>query len=258
MAEWRPVRQSRTHELVLESIEEQVLAGELKAGDRLPPERELAPVLGVSRSALREALRVMETIGVLVATAGRGPDAGARIVQNPDSALGRLLRLHVALGSYSLEDVLEARVTLERSSFEAAARSASEEELADAAAVLDRMQAPGVEVSEFNDLDTQFHVHIARSSGNELISTLTSAVRESVRTLILDAEEAAGEDWPETARALNVEHTELLRLVREGEGTRAADLVEQHIRGFHGTLVDGNAATDAGTDDEADEQAASA
>ena len=114
-AEWRPVRQSRTHELVLERIEERVLAGELKAGDRLPPERELAPVLGVSRSALREALRVLETIGVLVAQAGRGPDAGARIVRNPDDALGRLLRLHFALGSYSLHDVLEARVVLERS-----------------------------------------------------------------------------------------------------------------------------------------------
>jgi GntR family transcriptional repressor for pyruvate dehydrogenase complex len=252
VAEWRPVRQSRTHELVLESIEEQVLAGQLKAGDRLPPERELAPVLGVSRSALREALRVMETIGVLVASAGRGPDAGARIVQNPDSALGRLLRLHVALGSYSLEDVMEARVVLERSSFEAAARSASEEELAEAEAVLARMREPGLEAAEFNDLDTRFHVHLARSSGNELISTLTSGVRESVRTLILQAEEAAGEDWPETARALNAEHTELLRLVRAGEGARAADLVERHIRGFHGTLVgeatgaDGDAGTDPG------------
>ncbi|WP_372341193.1 FadR/GntR family transcriptional regulator [Streptomyces sp. CC224E] len=242
MADWRPVRQSRTHELVLESIEEQVLAGKLKAGDRLPPERELAPVLGVSRSALREALRVMETIGVLVATAGRGPDAGARIVRDPDGALGRLLRLHVALGSYSLEDVMESRVTLERSSFEAAARSASKKELAEADAILKSMRAPGLTVAEFNDLDTRFHVHIARISGNELISTLTSAVRESVRTLILDAEEAAGEDWPETARALNAEHTELLRLVRAGKGARAADLVEKHIRGFHGTLVDEDSA----------------
>lgn len=238
MAEWRPVRQSRTHELVLESIEEQVLAGELKAGDRLPPERELAPALGVSRSALREALRVMETIGVLVATAGRGPDAGARMVQNPDAALGRLLRLHVALGSYSLQDVMESRVTLERSSFEAAARSADEGQLAEAAEILERMQDPELSVGEFNDLDTQFHVHIARISGNELISTLTSAVRESVRTLILEAEEATGEDWPRTAAGLNEQHTELLRLVRAGDGARAADLVEEHIRGFHGTLVE--------------------
>lgn len=243
-AEWRPVRQSRTHELVLESIEERVVAGELKAGDRLPPERELAPVLGVSRSALREALRVLETIGVLSAQAGRGPDAGARIVRNPDDALGRLLRLHVALGSYHLRDVLEARVVLERSSFEAAAAHAREEDLAEAEAILARMQEPGIGVAEFNDLDTRFHVHIARSSGNQLVSTLTSAVRESVRPLILAAEEAA-EDWSATAAALNAEHAELLRLLRSGDGARAADLAERHIRGFHGTLV--------GTDEDAGE-----
>ncbi|MDQ8704914.1 FCD domain-containing protein [Streptomyces sp. LHD-70] len=235
--EWQPVRQSRTHELVLESIEQRVFAGELKAGDRLPPERELAPVLGVSRSALREALRVLETIGVLVAQAGRGPDAGARIVRNPDDALGRLLRLHFALGSYRLEDVLEARVVLERSSFAAAAEHASAEDLDEAEALLVRMKEPSVGVAEFNDLDTRFHVQIARGSGNQLTSTLTSAVRESVRPLILQALEAA-EDWPATAAGLNAEHAELLRLVRAGQGAEAADLVEKHIRGFHGTLVD--------------------
>ncbi|WP_406385488.1 FadR/GntR family transcriptional regulator [Streptomyces sp. NBC_01618] len=237
--EWQPVRQSRTHELVLQSIEERVSSGELRAGDRLPPERELAPVLGVSRSALREALRVLETIGVLVAQPGRGPDAGARIVRNPDDALGRLLRLHFALGSYSLHDVLEARVVLERSSFEAAARHATAEDLDEAEALVVHMGEPDVGVSEFNDLDTRFHVNIARSSGNELTSTLTSAVRESVRPLILRALEEA-EGWPATAAALNAEHTELLRLVRAGEGVKAADLVERHIRSLHGTLVDEN------------------
>jgi DNA-binding FadR family transcriptional regulator len=214
-----------------------VFAGELKAGDRLPPERELAPVLGVSRSALREALRVLETIGVLVAQPGRGPDAGARIVRNPDDALGRLLRLHFALGSYSLEDVLEARVVLERSSFEAAATHACDEDLDEVERLLVRMGEPDVGVSEFNDLDTRFHVQIARSSGNELTSTLTSAVRESVRPLILRALEAA-EDWPATAGGLNAQHAELLRLVRTGKGAKAADLVERHIRSLHGTLVD--------------------
>ncbi|MFR9787645.1 FadR/GntR family transcriptional regulator [Streptomyces sp. MB22_4] len=235
--EWEPVRQARTHELVLESIEQRVVAGELKAGDRLPPERELAPVLGVSRSALREALRVLETIGVLVAQSGRGPDAGARIVRNPDDALGRLLRLHVALGSYSLQDVLEARVTLERHSFEAAAGNAPLEDIEEAERILHRMRAPGVEVEEFSDLDTRFHVLIARASGNQLISTLTAAVRESVRPMILRALEAA-EDWPATADALNDEHAEMLRLLRAGEGVRAADVAEKHIRGFHGGLVD--------------------
>lgn len=235
--EWQPVRQSRTHELVLQSIEEQVFAGKLRAGDRLPPERELAPVFGVSRSALREALRVLETIGVLVAQPGRGPDSGARIVRNPDDALGRLLRLHFALGSYSLHDVLEARVALERSSFDAAARHAAPADLDEAESLLTRMKQPGVEPPEFNDLDTRFHVQVANSSGNALTSTLTSAVRESVRPLILRALEVT-EDWPATTASLNAQHTELLRLVRAGRGEAAADLVEIHIRGFHGTLVD--------------------
>lgn len=92
-------------------------------------------------------------------------------------------------------------------------------------------------VAEFNDLDTRFHVLIAGSSGNALTSTLTSAVRESVRPLILRALEDAG-DWPATAGALNAQHERLLRLVREGRGAEAADLVEKHIRGLHGTLVD--------------------
>ncbi|MFJ4964594.1 putative L-lactate dehydrogenase operon regulatory protein [Streptomyces sp. ADI96-02] len=236
--EWEPVRQSRTHELVLRSIEQRVVSGELRAGDRLPPERELAPVLGVSRSALREALRVLETIGVLVAQPGRGPDAGARIVRNPDDALGRLLRLHFALGSYSLHDVLEARVVLERSSFEAAAEHASPDELDEAEQLVRRMAEPGIAVAEFNDLDTRFHVLIARASGNALTSTLTSAVRESVRPLILRALEDAL-DWPDTAGELNVEHQTLLTLVRRGRGGEAADLVERHIRGLHGTLIDG-------------------
>ncbi|MFJ3080289.1 FadR/GntR family transcriptional regulator [Streptomyces halstedii] len=241
--EWQPVRQSRTHELVLQSIEEQVFAGKLRAGDRLPPERELAPVFGVSRSALREALRVLETIGVLVAQPGRGPDAGARIVRNPDDALGRLLRLHFALGSYSLHDVLEARVALERSSFAAAARQAAPADLDEAAELLARMTRPGVPPEEFNELDTRFHVQIAHSSGNALTSTLTAAVRESVRPLILRALEAA-EDWAATAAALNAQHTELLALVRAGRGEEAADLVEVHIRGFHGTLIDETHPTD--------------
>ncbi|WP_326701138.1 FCD domain-containing protein [Streptomyces sp. NBC_01754] len=235
--EWQPVRQSRTHELVLQSIEEQVFAGKLRAGDRLPPERELAPVFGVSRSALREALRVLETIGVLVAQPGRGPDAGARIVRNPDDALGRLLRLHFALGSYSLHDVLEARVALERSSFAAAARHAEPADLDEAESLLARMARPGIRPEEFNDLDTKFHVQIAHGSGNALTSTLTSAVRESVRTLILRALEEV-DDWAATVDGLNAQHAELLELVRSGRGEAAADLVEAHIRGFHGALVD--------------------
>ena len=71
-AAWRPVTRSLTYQLVVEAVEEQILTGALKVGDHLPPERELASLLGASRPAVREGLRMLEAQGVL-RTVGAGP-----------------------------------------------------------------------------------------------------------------------------------------------------------------------------------------
>ncbi|WP_334144858.1 FadR/GntR family transcriptional regulator, partial [Corynebacterium nuruki] len=63
--EWVPVVRSSTHALVVEAIEDRILSGDLTVGDLLPPERQLAENLGVSRAAAREAIRVLEGQGVL-------------------------------------------------------------------------------------------------------------------------------------------------------------------------------------------------
>ncbi|MGH3437768.1 MAG: FadR/GntR family transcriptional regulator [Sciscionella sp.] len=236
-AAWEPVRQARTHELVLERIEQQVFSGQLHAGDRLPPERQLASVLGVSRSALREALRVLEAFGVLVAHTGRGPDAGASITANPTGAVGRILRLHLALGSYRTSDILEARIMLERSNVAESARRAGIADFEPAKQLLDTMEDDELTVIEYNELDTRFHTELARCSGNELTRTLTAAVRESIRPILLNAMEVA-DDWRTIEASLHAEHREILRLIRLGEPNKAACAVEDHIRRFHGTLTD--------------------
>src|SRR5665647_1450203 len=102
--EWTPVSRVRTYELVLQNIEAQIVSGALRAGERLPPERELAELLGVSRPAVREALRVLEAQGVVRSQVGQGPGSGTTIDRVPSDALARLLRLHVALGSFPLAD----------------------------------------------------------------------------------------------------------------------------------------------------------
>ncbi|GDY32931.1 FadR/GntR family transcriptional regulator [Gandjariella thermophila] len=235
--EWEPVQRAKTYELVLDKIEEQILTGRLRVGDRLPPERQLAAALGVSRPALREALRILEAQGALVAQVGRGPDAGATIAAQPADALGRLLRLHLALSHYDLGEVVDARVMFERASVTAAAVGGSPERLQRAEKILDEMETPGLPREEFNDLDTRYHVELALASGNQLVGTMTAALRESVRHLILHAF-AQLTDWEGTAGMLRAQHRAILRAVRSGRPEEAAVAVEAHIRGFLGKLAE--------------------
>ncbi|MDA0638314.1 GntR family transcriptional regulator, partial [Nonomuraea sp. MCN248] len=96
MPDTRPKR-TRTFEDVLGELERRIAENGLTAGDRLPAERQLAEELGVSRSSVREAMRVLETLGVVTSQVGRGPDAGAVLVSRPGHALTDLLRLHLGL-----------------------------------------------------------------------------------------------------------------------------------------------------------------
>lgn len=234
--EWQPVSRVRTYELVLQSIETQIVSGALRAGQRLPPERELAELLGVSRPAVREALRVLEAQGAVRSRVGQGPGSGTTIDRVPRDALARLLRLHVALGSFALEDVVETRVTLERSIAVLACRKAKPANLATMRAALLAMDAPDVDRELFNQWDTDFHVALAEAGGNRLMSDVTRAIRESVRMPILVAMSAMPESgesgWLRVREGLRADHHAIFEAVEAGLAAQAGDLLEAHIRGF--------------------------
>jgi GntR family transcriptional repressor for pyruvate dehydrogenase complex len=232
-AGWQPLNRSRTYEMVPDQVEEQILAGNLGVGDRLPPERDMAAMLGVSRAAIREALRVLEAQGVLRRPkVGTGPESGSIIAGLPSLGLSRLLRLHVALANFPLEDVVEARTTLERASARLAAAHASPEHLARMRAALERMADPEVTREEFNDVDTDFHVELAEAAGNRLVADMTIAMRNAMRHTLL---RMFGEidDWPATRVRLLGEHQGVYDAVAAGDAQAAADRVEAHIRNFY-------------------------
>lgn len=235
-APWHPVTRSRSHELVLDQIEEQILAGTLRVGDRLPGERDLAGHLQVSRSAVREAIRGLEAQGVVRSGVGSGKDAGTIVSAMPSEALTRLLRLHVALSNFPLPDVVDARVMLERSSAALAADHAGEDDLDTMRAALDGMDSSGIGAERFNDLDTAFHVAIAEASGNRLVADMTIALRDSMRRPILHALEALGPDWEGVADQLRKDHRAIFAAIEAGDGALAADRVDQHIRSAHAAL----------------------
>lgn len=234
-AGWRPVVRSRAHEQVIDAIEEKIVSGSLTVGDPLPPERELASALGVSRAGVREAIRVLEGQGVLRSAVGSGREAGTFIAAMPSAALTRLLRLHVALANFPIDDVVDARVMLERSSADFAARSASPEALASARRHLEAMDVPGIDAETFNDHDTSFHVAIAEAGGNRLVADMTTAIRDALRRPILRAM-AEVEDSDGLLAALREQHHAILAAIEAGDGAGAAELSEQHIRDAHRRL----------------------
>ena len=229
---WLPVARARTYELVLDRIEEQIASGRLRVGDRLPAERDLAAALGVSRVAVREAMRVLDAMGLISQGTGSGREAGTTLTAAPGEALTRLIRMHVLVASVGSDDLVRARITLERESARLAAEHASPDDHARLVEHLDAMDAPGVSVDEFNDRDTAFHVAIARASGNTLVAELTTALRNAMRGTLLERLQAE-QDFRGMSERLCREHRAIHQALLDHQGGRAADLVEAHIENFY-------------------------
>ncbi|HNV11374.1 MAG TPA: GntR family transcriptional regulator [Propionibacteriaceae bacterium] len=225
------------YDLVMAHLTEGILDRVYVAGSQLPTERQLAADLGVSRSAVREAIKVLQAQGIITTGAGRAH--GTRISTTPSSAFGRMLRLHLALGSTDFGELTDTRVVLERAAVAAAALRATPEALEIARTLAWRMTlTTGSE--EFNQLDTDFHVALAEVGENRLIGDFTVAIRQAVAPIIRVAQSTVA-DWEALRRRLATEHLGILEAVEGGRADEAADLTERHIRGAHEALSIGSA-----------------
>ncbi|MGF9648543.1 FCD domain-containing protein [Pseudarthrobacter oxydans] len=220
----------KTHQLVLSWIENELSEGRLAVGGRLPAERSLAEQLKVSRTSVREAIRILEAMGVVRAGVGSGPEAGTVVISDPTAALGSALRLHVATQHLPVADIVETRVLLE--SWAVSHAKPDSPELAGASRLLEKMDAEGVEVDEFLALDVRFHLALADAAGNAVVSAMMGSLRESI-TGYASRLTANLPDWDATAARLRTEHHDILAAVHNNDGERAAKLVAAHIEGYY-------------------------
>ena len=220
----------RTHQLVLHWIEGQLSEGKLAVGGRLPAERTLAEQLKVSRTSVREAIRILEAMGVVRAGVGSGPEAGTVVISDPTAALGSALRLHVATQHLPVSDIVQTRVLLE--SWAASHARPDSPELTGAARLLAEMDADGMAVDDFLALDVRFHLALADAAGNAVVSAMMGSLRESI-TGYASRLTANLPDWEATATRLRSEHHEILDAIRNDDGERAARLVAAHIEGYY-------------------------
>ncbi|MDP9395432.1 MAG: FCD domain-containing protein [Actinomycetota bacterium] len=217
---------------MLAVIEQRIIDGSLRAGDRLPGERELAEMLAVSRNSVREALRALESMGIVVRGPGRGPNSGCIVTRRPGDALGSLLRLHLALSHFSLADLVDIRVQLESQAVRQCANQGLGLQDAHIESLIERMGDESLSPSEFNLLDTQFHIAVSKASGNPLLIALMQALRHAVQREMVSASERLTQ-WSPVALLLRDEHQAIADAVRAGEASAAATLMEAHIRGFY-------------------------
>jgi DNA-binding FadR family transcriptional regulator len=228
MADGTPARAWR---VVLEKIESDLLAGKLGPGDRLPSERDLVAQLGVGRSSVREALRVLEVMGLIRTATGSGPSAGAIVVARPTGGMQALLRLQVAAQGFAISDVVDTRLLLEEWVAGELAGS-SDVDLERAREALHAMDAPGLSPADFLALDAQFHVALAEASGNEVVAAMMAGLRSSIEDYVLEGA-ARIPDWSSAVDRLREEHNAIVAAIDEQRVADARTAVRDHITGYY-------------------------
>lgn len=204
---------NRLVDRVVDEIQQQIMEGKLTPGMMLPPERELTEQLGVSRTALREAVRMLVTKGLLETR----PGVGTIIKRITSSQITEPLSILInQAGSINLDHLDQLRRILEVEIAEAASREATAEDIENLRTINDQFSAARGDPEEFAALDAQFHRALAESTHNPLLAILLDTIHDlmdNIRHLV--------QKYPHLADEVIPDHEMLFRSV-EGRDTAAA------------------------------------
>jgi GntR family transcriptional regulator, transcriptional repressor for pyruvate dehydrogenase complex len=222
----------RAWETVLHHVEAGLLSGDLRPGDHLPPERALAADLGVGRSSVREAMRVLEVLGLIRTQTGSGPGAGAIIIARPAGGMSALMRLQVAASGFPIGDVVKTRLLLETAVARELAGTHPSPSLSEPVDLLDAMDSAALTPAEFLVLDAAFHVSLAEASGNQVVTSMMAGLRDSIEGYVLAGVPSLA-DWTATLVRLRAEHRGIVAAICGGDADAASARIHSHISGYY-------------------------
>jgi GntR family transcriptional repressor for pyruvate dehydrogenase complex len=218
----RTARRADSTALVIAFVRDRIARGEVRPGDRLPPERELAARLGVSRPTVRAGLRALAAMGVVVSRHGSGtyiPGGPPRLGSEP---LEFLADLH----GFTREEMYEARRVLEVGVAGLAAERASHEQLATIAEEVASLFASMNDPEAFLLHDIRFHRAVAAAAGNPLLGSLVEMVSalyyERRRETATRATDRNLQDAAEM-------HRKIYQAIRLHDAAQARALMQQHL-----------------------------
>lgn len=172
-----------TYQRIVEQVEEAILSGEIPVGSQLSSERELMVQFGVSRPTVREALRVLQSMGLIEPKPGT---RGGPVVLAPvPETLGRSFRAMLGTAALDLGELLEYRIVLDGSACELAAVRHTDEQAEEMRRALQRMRAAAEnESADFAAADLDFHKTIWEASGNQILVLSGQAVWGALHALV--------------------------------------------------------------------------
>ena len=216
-AVFQPVQPPTTFEETVERLGTAIRLGLLQPGSRLPPERDLADRLRISRSTLRQALTTLVQSGHLVSVRGRA--GGTFVAERPP--MGQDVAAEV-LGD-GARAVLDYRVAVETGAAVLAAERAQGVELERLEPFMEQMDS-ATEFEDYRRADVRFHIGIAEATHSARLVAAMTEVQGQMSDLIA---RIAHPD--EVLRSSNAQHRRLVSALRRGDGTGAVGIVRQHI-----------------------------
>ena len=211
---------------VANQLEEEILAGAVKPGEPLPPERKISARLGVSRSVVREAINRLSSLGLILSVHGSG-----NRVQPPNSQpIAKGYRRLLAQGMVKLEHIVAVRLPLETTIARMAAVRRLPVHIEQLRATQVRLGDLGNTLEGHVDADMTFHMVLASATGNPLFQ----CVLEPIQELIMKARrEVIGNHGAELA---HLHHANILAAVEAGDPDRAAEAMRVHMEYNYNTL----------------------
>ncbi|WP_406677179.1 FadR/GntR family transcriptional regulator [Moorella sp. ACPs] len=221
----RPIRPKKIYEEIVQQIKDLIGKGNLKPGDRLPPERELSERLGVSRASVREALSALAAMGVIDIRPGEGT-----FVQNIRyGAIVEPLAMALLLDRQEAMELLEARQALEGEAAYLAARRAGPQDLEKMAGILKEMERDLRNGTLGEEADLRFHLAIAEAARNSVLARLMHTVSDTMRQALRTSRQRLY-TTPGNQELLFEQHKRIYEAIKAHTPRDARRAICQHLR----------------------------
>lgn len=219
-----PIIRRKLSDEVFDRLENMITSGELTPGDEMPSERVLMERFGVGRPAIREAMQSLAKMGLVSISHGERAKVLKLTARSIFQQVDPTAKIMLAQSIDSLEHLKNARIFFERGIAREAALKATPQDVADLKAIVDRQRASLGEADAFISADMEFHIRIAKISGNPIFVGLSEAMlawlREYHTHMLI---------WTGKENFTLVEHEEILDRIAANDADGAEGAMRHHL-----------------------------